>query len=119
MHLVGMRVARSLRSARDSRAGAGDSPARTSSGGGPCVAFAADESFLLDPSSLRRVAATSARVARAQAGRQCAPRKAAAPGPVSMLHLEKRRGRESNPRIEVLQTPTLPLGYPAELRNGA
>src|SRR3954453_18488435 len=25
----------------------------------------------------------------------------------------KRRGRESNPRIEVLQTPTLPLGYPA------
>ena len=24
-----------------------------------------------------------------------------------------RRGRESNPRIEVLQTPTLPLGYPA------
>jgi hypothetical protein len=26
---------------------------------------------------------------------------------------EKRRGRESNPRIEVLQTPTLPLGYPA------
>src|SRR4051812_41225011 len=28
---------------------------------------------------------------------------------------EWRRGRESNPRIEVLQTPTLPLGYPAEL----
>ena len=26
---------------------------------------------------------------------------------------EWRRGRESNPRIEVLQTPTLPLGYPA------
>ena len=26
-----------------------------------------------------------------------------------------RRGRESNPRIEVLQTPTLPLGYPAML----
>jgi hypothetical protein len=25
----------------------------------------------------------------------------------------ERRGRESNPRIEVLQTPTLPLGYPA------
>ena len=29
-----------------------------------------------------------------------------------------RRGRESNPRIEVLQTPTLPLGYPAVLANG-
>jgi hypothetical protein len=29
-----------------------------------------------------------------------------------------RRGRESNPRIEVLQTPTLPLGYPAALANG-
>ena len=27
---------------------------------------------------------------------------------------EKRRGRESNPRIAVLQTATLPLGYPAE-----
>jgi hypothetical protein len=26
---------------------------------------------------------------------------------------EKRRGRESNPRIAVLQTATLPLGYPA------
>ena len=26
-----------------------------------------------------------------------------------------RRGRESNPRIEVLQTPTLPLGYPAAI----
>ena len=25
----------------------------------------------------------------------------------------KRRGRESNPRIAVLQTATLPLGYPA------
>ena len=30
---------------------------------------------------------------------------------------EGRRGRESNPRIEVLQTPTLPLGYPAEIAN--
>jgi hypothetical protein len=30
---------------------------------------------------------------------------------------EKRRGRESNPRIAVLQTATLPLGYPAELRE--
>jgi hypothetical protein len=28
-----------------------------------------------------------------------------------------RRGRESNPRIAVLQTATLPLGYPAELRE--
>jgi hypothetical protein len=27
---------------------------------------------------------------------------------------EKRRGRESNPRIAVLQTATLPLGYPAQ-----
>jgi hypothetical protein len=26
---------------------------------------------------------------------------------------ENRRGRESNPRIAVLQTATLPLGYPA------
>ena len=26
---------------------------------------------------------------------------------------ETRRGRESNPRIAVLQTATLPLGYPA------
>src|ERR1700739_3897557 len=26
---------------------------------------------------------------------------------------KKRRGRESNPRIEVLQTSALPLGYPA------
>src|SRR5207248_8105524 len=30
---------------------------------------------------------------------------------------EKRRGRESNPRIAVLQTATLPLGYPADLRE--
>ncbi len=29
----------------------------------------------------------------------------------------KRRGRESNPRIAVLQTATLPLGYPADLRE--
>ena len=29
---------------------------------------------------------------------------------------EKRRGRESNPRIAVLQTATLPLGYPADMR---
>src|SRR5437588_4646652 len=29
---------------------------------------------------------------------------------------EKRRGRESNPRIAVLQTATLPLGYPANMR---
>ena len=28
-----------------------------------------------------------------------------------------RRGRESNPRIAVLQTATLPLGYPANLRE--
>ncbi len=32
------------------------------------------------------------------------------------LHSE-RRGRESNPRIAVLQTATLPLGYPARLRD--
>ena len=30
-----------------------------------------------------------------------------------VLAYEKRRGRESNPRIAVLQTATLPLGYPA------
>src|SRR5438128_9119648 len=30
---------------------------------------------------------------------------------------EKRRGRESNPRIAVLQTATLPLGYPADFRE--
>jgi hypothetical protein len=31
---------------------------------------------------------------------------------------DKRRGRESNPRIAVLQTATLPLGYPADgVRN--
>ena len=30
---------------------------------------------------------------------------------------EERRGRESNPRIAVLQTATLPLGYPADLRE--
>jgi hypothetical protein len=30
---------------------------------------------------------------------------------------EKRRGRESNPRIAVLQTATLPLGYPAVLAS--
>ena len=29
---------------------------------------------------------------------------------------ENRRGRESNPRIAVLQTATLPLGYPANMR---
>jgi hypothetical protein len=29
------------------------------------------------------------------------------------FNYEKRRGRESNPRIAVLQTATLPLGYPA------
>ncbi len=28
-----------------------------------------------------------------------------------------RRGRESNPRIEVLQTSALPLGYPAECES--
>ena len=28
-----------------------------------------------------------------------------------------RRGRESNPRIEVLQTSALPLGYPAGVRT--
>ena len=34
---------------------------------------------------------------------------------LSLAHCtyEKRRGRESNPRIAVLQTATLPLGYPA------
>jgi hypothetical protein len=31
----------------------------------------------------------------------------------SSFTYEKRRGRESNPRIAVLQTATLPLGYPA------
>jgi hypothetical protein len=30
---------------------------------------------------------------------------------------EERRGRESNPRIAVLQTAALPLGYPADLRS--
>ena len=30
---------------------------------------------------------------------------------------DNRRGRESNPRIAVLQTATLPLGYPADLRE--
>ena len=30
---------------------------------------------------------------------------------------EKRRGRESNPRIAVLQTATLPLGYPAAAQD--
>src|SRR5206468_9709848 len=30
---------------------------------------------------------------------------------------EERRGRESNPRIAVLQTAALPLGYPADLRE--
>ena len=37
-----------------------------------------------------------------------------------LLHYSERRwrrGRESNPRIEVLQTPTLPLGYPAMPRE--
>jgi hypothetical protein len=30
---------------------------------------------------------------------------------------EERRGRESNPRIAVLQTATLPLGYPANIQK--
>ena len=30
---------------------------------------------------------------------------------------ENRRGRESNPRIAVLQTATLPLGYPAAAQD--
>jgi hypothetical protein len=30
---------------------------------------------------------------------------------------ENRRGRESNPRIAVLQTATLPLGYPAGIER--
>src|SRR5437764_13935700 len=35
-----------------------------------------------------------------------------------MLIIRKmRRGRESNPRIAVLQTATLPLGYPAIARG--
>ena len=29
-----------------------------------------------------------------------------------------RRGRESNPRIAVLQTAALPLGYPASEKGG-
>jgi hypothetical protein len=32
---------------------------------------------------------------------------------LSRFTYENRRGRESNPRIAVLQTATLPLGYPA------
>jgi hypothetical protein len=32
---------------------------------------------------------------------------------LGVLRRETRRGRESNPRIAVLQTATLPLGYPA------
>jgi hypothetical protein len=32
---------------------------------------------------------------------------------IGFFTYEKRRGRESNPRIAVLQTATLPLGYPA------
>ena len=39
-------------------------------------------------------------------------------GNSSRFTYEERRGRESNPRIEVLQTPTLPLGYPAVAANG-
>ena len=35
------------------------------------------------------------------------------------MKLQERRGRESNPRIEVLQTPTLPLGYPADTESGS
>src|SRR5207248_5306983 len=36
----------------------------------------------------------------------------------NMLIIRKmRRGRESNPRIAVLQTATLPLGYPAIARG--
>src|ERR1041385_4577605 len=31
----------------------------------------------------------------------------------AIREIKTRRGRESNPRIEVLQTPTLPLGSPA------
>jgi hypothetical protein len=34
-----------------------------------------------------------------------------------MSHL--RRGRESNPRIEVLQTSALPLGYPADANRNS
>ena len=34
----------------------------------------------------------------------------------SILGADWRRGRESNPRIEVLQTSALPLGYPAAER---
>ena len=36
---------------------------------------------------------------------------------LAVLHNEERRGRESNPRIAVLQTATLPLGYPAAAQN--
>src|SRR6266850_7938068 len=32
--------------------------------------------------------------------------------------IDWRRGRESNPRIAVLQTATLPLGYPAAFGRG-
>ena len=34
-------------------------------------------------------------------------------------NMMRRRGRESNPRIAVLQTATLPLGYPAGMREDA
>lgn len=34
-----------------------------------------------------------------------------------ILERQKRRGRESNPRIAVLQTAALPLGYPAESKS--
>jgi hypothetical protein len=36
---------------------------------------------------------------------------------LALFTYKNRRGRESNPRIAVLQTATLPLGYPAELRE--
>ncbi len=32
-------------------------------------------------------------------------------------NMMRRRGRESNPRIAVLQTATLPLGYPAGIER--
>lgn len=41
----------------------------------------------------------------------------AASSPSRCEELRERRGRESNPRIAVLQTATLPLGYPANGRQ--
>ena len=59
------------------------------------------------------------RASRQATANQSNPRAERNPAVRANLSAVLRRGRESNPRIAVLQTATLPLGYPAEIYRSA